>query len=750
MPTDFNVLTGERELPQTAGSLQSKPDWVQLSEELAEKYMAAQSTWADQAREDDEFRNGVQWSPVEEAELIAKNQYPIVVNRIYPAVEQAKALLTSNKPRFTSTGREDSDTKLGALFADLLTYIWDISVGNMELKTAIDDYYVRGKGILNAYIDPHADLGKGEVKIRSLNPFDVFITPTSTDRLGRDAAHMLYIRRMSMESLVKWLPEARTVLQHAQEKETVRHPSPRGVANEGQQIDADVQTADARMYEVIDRYSKVKLPRYHVFDSLSGLEKVLTTDQYRDFLTQPAAIQVTAQDQKVLTKPRDVQKAQQLVEETGGTFHFRMNEQKGQPEVVPGPSLLDPLAIEGSDTMITMVTMEQLIGSGYLLVNTILVDRIQYCLSVGGVPIYKGIMEVEDYPIVPVYNRHHRNPYAGSDVRVVRPIQRFVNKTRSLIIAHASSSTNTKVFVPIGSVDEERMRAEWAKAGTGFIPYDAEFGIPVVAGPVPLPNELYKNEADASRDIEHILGVYALQQGDVSQAPATFKGTVAMDEYGQRRIRSKKDDIEAAINQLARVVVQLIQITYTERKVIRLLQPNNAPKELTINQPIYNDYGELTGVVNDVTTGKYDIVMVSGSMLPSNRWARFEYYMELYKNQLIDQVEVLKQTEVVDMEGVLNRFSEVAKLQGMVRELQAQVKKLNGDLQTAERESLHDRKRVEVEKFKTQLKSVSTRAEAAGTLYKERLNDELKQVRSELEPEADEAAADTPGFFENE
>jgi len=28
-----------------------------------------------------------------------------------------------------------------------------------------------------------------------------------------------------------------------------------------------------------------------------------------------------------------------------------------------------------------------------------------------------------------------------------------------------------------------------------------------------------------------------------------------------------------------------------------------------------------------------------------------------------------------------------------------------------------------------------------------RINDELKQVRSEMAPEADEAAADTPGFM---
>jgi hypothetical protein len=51
---------------------------------------------------------------------------------------------------------------------------------------------------------------------------------------------------------------------------------------------------------------------------------------------------------------------------------------------------------------------------------------------------------------------------------------------------------------------------------------------------------------------------------------------------------------------------------------------------------------QLIEKINDITVGKYDIIVVSGSTLPSNRWARFEYYMELYKSGLIDQTEVLK------------------------------------------------------------------------------------------------------------
>ena len=258
-----------------------------------------------------------------------------------------------------------------------------------------------------------------------------------------------------------------------------------------------------------------------------------------------------------------------------------------------------------------------------------------------------------------------------------------------------------------------------------------------MAGPVPLPNELYKNEADARADIERILGIYALMQGDGGSAPPTYKGTVAMDEYGQRRIKSKRDDIEEGLNQLARVVVGLIQYVYKDEKVMRLMQPNNMPKEVVMNSPIYDDFGNYMGKINDITIGKYDVIVTSGSTLPSNRWARFEYYMQLHQAGLIDQIEVLKQTDVADMEGVLERSGQMKQLQGQVQGQQEEIKRLKGDLQTAQRESLHDRKRVEVKEFEKKLAKAEAKVEMAQKLYSTRLADELKMDKEHIQPLAD-------------
>ena len=79
------------------------------------------------------------------------------------------------------------------------------------------------------------------------------------------------------------------------------------------------------------------------------------------------------------------------------------------------------------------------------------------------------------------------------------------------------------------------------------------------------------------------------------------------------------------------------------------MQPNNKPMEVVVNSPMYDDIGNVVGKQNDITIGKYDVIVLSGSTLPSNRWGRFEYYMQLYQAGLIDQIEILKQTDVADM-----------------------------------------------------------------------------------------------------
>ena len=727
-------------------SIETDPQ-VKLTHDLLAEYSSARSKWAKQATEDNEFRNGVQWKDEHVKTLRERAQEPVVVNVVHSAVEQAKALLTTNKPRFQSTGRENSDTKTGRIFSELMTWIWDNSNGNATLKQVVDDYFVKGMGALYAYYDPNADYGKGEIMLKSINPHDLYLDPAAKDPFCQDSAHIIIAKKhMKSQLLLEYQDYAEIIESAVQTNYISPETTTRfglhdeqltsGVGNDRRIGDDDIEL------EVMERYAKVKVPYIRAYNPLENEEDILTEAEFEEYIKQPAVIVTNKDGEQAYTDNRSVEQYMQLYENTDGMYHMIPNPATGQPMMQPGAE--SPNMIPESTTTIEPIGYKNLVDGGTITVNNITIDHIRMCCSVGDHHLYTVDLPIEHYPVVTFMNRHNRNPYPISDVRLVKGLQEYINKIRSLIVAHASSSTNVKLLIPRGSMNKKQLEAEWARAGTAVIEFDPELGQPIVAGPVPLPNELYKNEADAKADIERILGIYALMQGDQGGAPQTYKGTIALDEFGQRRIKSKKDDIESGLNQIGKVIVQFIQAYYTSEKTIRLMNPNALPTETAINQDIYNPVtGMFIERLNDVTIGKYDLIVVSGSTLPSNKWARFEYYMQLFQAGLIDQVEVLKQTDVADMEGVLERNDQRKQMAQQIQSLQGQVKQLSGDLQTAQRESVQDRKRVEVKEFEKKLAKAEAKVEMATTLHNKRSQDELEKLKDAVS-EVEKRTEDKP------
>ena len=213
-------------------------------------------------------------------------------------------------------------------------------------------------------------------------------------------------------------------------------------------------------------------------------------------------------------------------------------------------------------------------------------------------------------------------------------------------------------------------------------------------------------------------------------------------------MKSKLADIEAALVRVGQVGIPLMQQLYTSQKTFRVVQPNNSINEYVINKKLVDDKTDELKVINDITIGMYDVMVVSGSTLPSNRYAELEFYMDAYQKGIIDRQEVLKKTEVFDMEGVMQRTDEIAKLQQALEQKEEENKKLKGDIQTRDREAVNLRKRVEVEKFKGGLDQVSNKAKAAGTIFEKRLDDNLATVKTQIRDSAQKIGSPSGGSKE--
>ena len=283
------------------------------------------------------------------------------------------------------------------------------------------------------------------------------------------------------------------------------------------------------------------------------------------------------------------------------------------------------------------------------------------------------------------------------------------------------------MLVPQGSVNDiEELERDWANPNA-TIEYDASFGEPHFPSPQPMSSSILQLPSLIEKYIDLNMGIFEMMQGNTQAAPRTSSATMMMEDFGQRRSKSKLRDIEGSLKRLGRVVYNLAKQHYNFQKTFRIVQPNNDLSEYTVQKKLYDDKTkELISIENDITIGQFDIRVIGNSTMPSNKWGEWNIYMEAYQAGLIDRVEALKKTEIFDKEGVLQRTDQIQQLQQMLNAAQQQIKGLSGDLQTAHREAISSRKRTEVEKWKTRLKEDELSAKYNNKISTNKLQNAVK------------------------
>ena len=645
--------------------------------ELFDRWQEARSDWDTAAREDMDFYLGNHFSAAEVDELDSRNQSSMPMDRLYSAIEQFKAIVTSKTPKFSAIGREDSDNKLTNVWRTVLEYIWDISNGNEIFKQVVHDYAVTGLGYFYCYLDKDGDYGRGEVKFTYVDPFRVYVDPNSRSRYFDDASGMIVSSILTKQQLIDLYPQLSQPIDEKSEKLLIDEID--SISGEEDYPDSTNATTmqsftpdntkdkdyGVDKYRLLEYYRKVRVPFYRVVDTRTGDERIMTQEQFAQM----------AQDKDF-----------------------------------------------------AMAIQQQLID--YVEVTQ---PRIKLTCTVGQIVLYEMICDTDIYPIVPVPNIWTNTPYPMSDVRKNKAFQRFLNKTVSLITSHAQASAGLKLLVPQGSVsDIEELERDWANPNA-TIEYDPSFGEPHFPAPQPLSNSILTLPRMIEGYIDLNIGIFEMMQGNSDAAPKTYSATMMMEDVGQRRSKSKLRDIEGSLKRLGQVAYNMSKQHYTFKKTFRIVQPNNDINEYTVNKRMYDDKTkELQTIENDISVGQFDIRIIGSSTLPSNKWGEWQIYMEAYQAGLIDRVEALKKTEIFDKEGVMQRTDEVEQLKGMLQQAQQQLKQVSGDLQTAQRESVSSRQRTEVEKFKGKLKEQELDGKAKSKLQLGRLQDAVKLESEKL------------------
>jgi hypothetical protein len=626
-------------------------------------------------------------------------------NYIAPAVEQAIAYLTARSPGFSATGRDDSDVKTGRVMADFLSYLWYRSDGDLQFVRVAMDYFVRGLGYLVVWPDKNADHGRGELKVEYADTNNIVVDPSTTHPLHDDAASVIYFRDMTTAAFKNKFPKHQDLLEKAMPAGPNEAPDAEnendGGGNTLRNNPGNYVQEPEKIVRVTSRYTKIPAQYNRVLDTRDGKEQIKSEADYKAFLAEPVFAIITADSVDYFDS--QAQAMQTLIQYQSQNIIVQGLESNRQKMVTEG------------------------------IYKTVLYfqERVQDITDVGGQLMWDNVLPISYYPVIPFHNKHTGTPYSSSDVSMVISVQQFVNKLTSLVIAYMQAATTMKLLVPEGSVEDiEKLEEDW-KRPDAVIPFDASYGTPHASVLQPLSNSVFQLIQMGKQMIEYEFGIFESMMGNGAESPETFKGTMAVDEFGQRRIRYKLRQMERSLRRVGQVLMEWSGDFYTTEKLFKVIAPNGDVEQGMVNVPKYDDKGAYVETLFDVNND-YDIIIMGGSTLPVNRWAEYETYKDAYTIGLIDQEEALKKTEIFDREGVLARTSKLKQMAGQIEGLTKELKKTTGDLQTAQRESTHDKQRVEIEKFKTDLNKLMANLEAGGKLDAKKLELAVKDLLGDI------------------
>jgi hypothetical protein len=657
-----------------------------------------------------DFSNDNQLSESERISLEEQGMPTFTINRIMPVVEMLNYYATASTPRWQAVAAEGSDTDVAAVFSDIADYVWYGSDGGTLYANAINDSITKSMGYLMVTVDPDSDNGMGDVKITQPEPFDVYVDPKSRDSLFRDAAFIMIRKVLPSSHLKSMFPDQVRTINKASSSENIDYVYTEKAhghdqkdfgykdIHEAESVDPSKGEED-KLLELFEVYEKDKIAYVNVFYRVPPNEEALLQIKNQvEVKMKEMAQEMSVQLKEQQLKMQEAVESGAMIPERYELEMKKASDMMEQQLTVAREEYMSALQSEASKIENKIITQKEFkILLKDKLFSGMIVDKIDFygtrikqTVVIGDKTLYEKYLpeRIQDYPIVPFCFKWTGTPFPISAVSPLIGKQRELNKAHQLMVHNASLGSSLRWMHEEGSIDTDYWE-QYASSPGALLPIRPGTVAPTPVQPAPLSNAFFGIVQEGKQDMEYLAGIYGAMQGDTSAQHETYRGMLAMDEYGTRRVKQwLKNSIEPALKQIGIVVSQFTQSVYTAHKTFRIVQPSAIQEErsVEINVPIYNDLGEAVGKYKDYATGKFDIRIVAGSTLPVNRWAYLDELKSLMQLGVIDDIALLAETDIRNKEQIAKRKSVYSQLKQQASSFEDKLKDAQGTIETLERQ----------------------------------------------------------------
>ena len=683
------------------------------------------------------------------------------INRITPIIEIMKYFVTANNPRWKAVGATGDDVDVAQVHSDIADYCWYNSNGKSIYSQIILDSLTKGIGYFMIDVDRDADRGMGEVEFKRIDPYDVYVDPASRDFLFRDANFISVRKNVSKSQLMNLFPEfsrkIKNVSGGSDSMSYSQRPSTdyQSIQPEDITMGITVEGEDDSIVPYYETYSKKKHPYRNVF--IKVLPSPAEMEQIKENVeiqTEQAEKEISVSLQEKMLSIQQSLESGEIIEERAQLEIERaqkMAEQAVEENRMQLMSQAQDSATIVDQQIMTEESYQALIKSGEMesqIIEAIKFyeNRVHLTCTVGDdIFLYDRILPVSEYPIVPVPYMYTGTPYPMSAVTPIIGKQQEINKAHQIMLHNANLASNLRWMYEEGSVPEE----EWEKYSSSpgaLLKYRQGFSPPSPIQPAPINNAFYTITQEGKGDAEYIAGVPSAMMGFTQQQSETYRGLLANDEFGTRRLKAWMGSIvEPALEHLGRCFQMMAQSHYSVEKVFRIVQPEagqrpDEEKDVRVNIPIYNDYGKAISVYKDYASARFDIRIIAGATMPINRWALLEEYFRWFQSGLIDDVAMIAETDIRNKDKIIERKSMYSQLQGQLSSLEEAMKDKDGTIETLQRQLVQAGIKMKVGEASGEVRKNVLQTEAQQKLLRGLLKGEFDNAKKDLKREMDTVA----------
>jgi len=685
------------------------------------------------------------------------------INRITPIIEIMKYFVTANNPRWKAVGATGDDVDVAQVHSDIADYCWYHSNGKSIHSQVILDSLTKGVGYFMVDVDRDADRGMGEVEFKRIDPYDVYIDPASRDFLFRDANFISVRKNVSKSQLMNLFPEfvakIKKVSGGTDNMSYSQRPSTdyQSIQPEDITMGITVEGEDDSIIPYYETYSKKKHAYRNVF--IKVLPSPTQMEQIRDSVEsqmEEAEKEISVGlKEKILSIQSSLEsgeiiaeRAQLEIERAQSMSSQALEERKMQltSEAQDSATIVDQQVMteESYQILIKSEKMQSQIIEAIKFYE----NRVHLTCTVGDdIFLYERVIPISEYPIVPIPYMYTGTPYAMSAVTPIIGKQQEINKAHQIMLHNANLASNLRWMYEEGSVPEE----EWEKYSSSpgaLLKYRQGFSPPTPIQPAPINNAFFTITQEGKGDAEYIAGVPSAMMGFTQQQSETYRGLLANDEFGTRRLKAWMGSIvEPALEHLGRCFQMMAQNHYSVEKVFRIVQPEagqqpDEEKDVRVNIPIYNDYGKAISVYKDYSSARFDIRIIAGATMPINRWALLEEYFRWFQAGLIDDIAMIGETDIRNKDKIIERKSMYSQLQGQLSSLEEAMKDKDGTIETLQRQLVQAGIKMKIGDASNEVRKDVLQTEAQQKLLRGMMKAEYDRTQKDLTANKDSQDAE--------